>query len=232
VKLYLSTLLVSLLISFNVKAQPSAFTLNTWLPATERLNSPLLDPQQLISAVFKQMNMELLIVNKPAERSIREANSGIADGEFMRISNIHDLYPNLIKVSPEIGQMNFVVFSKLENIDLSAGWQGLTSYKIGYVMGWKIIEKNIASFKHTFSVGNAATLFSILSADRFDVIIYEQSRGLKIIKQLGIMNVNAKLPALSSQKMYLFLHKKHQKLVPQISQTINAIKAKAKIHLN
>jgi len=218
------------LISYSIKAQPHALTLNTWLPEKEQLSKPLLDSQQLIKDVFKQMNIKLSIRHKPAERSIREANSGITDGEFMRVSNISDLYPNLMKVSPEIGLMNFVVFSTLDNIDLSSGWQGLTNYKIGYITGWKIIEQNIANFKYTFPVGNAQKLFSMLSAGRFDLIIYEKSRGLKMIKQLGIINVSPKLPALSSQKMYLFLHKKHQKLIPKISRSINDIKAKTTIH--
>jgi len=132
----------------------------------------------------------------------------------------------LIKVPQAIGSLNFVVFSAHQNINLTAGWQGLADYKVGYVAGWKIIEQHMEGFKYSYPVCNAKTLFAMLQAKRFDLVIYDEHRGLEILKKLNIMKISPKKTALSSQKMYLFVHKKHKQLISELSISIKNVTAK------
>jgi len=222
-KVSLAIIFFTALAAAHAYAQTKQLTLNTWFPTEQQLSADMLKTQRTVVNVFKYLDIELAIENKPPERSIREANNGTVDGEFMRISNIDALYPNLLRVPQPIGQMDFVVLSARNDIDLSEGWQGLSDYKIGYVTGWKIVEEHVADFEMSYPVGNAKTLFSMLAGGRFDLIIYSKSKGLVLLKQLGLDGITVKSPALSSQQMYLFVHQKHQLLVPQLSQAIKMV---------
>ncbi|NRA84075.1 MAG: transporter substrate-binding domain-containing protein [Gammaproteobacteria bacterium] len=218
-KYFLGLFLTILITPLNAASESGFFVLNTWL--SPNLQYAKKNPtNELIKDAFKRLNIDLTIDVKPPERSIREDNNGIVDGEFMRIATISEFYPNLLKVPQRIGHLQFVAFSHNKDIDLTNGWSALADYKIGYVTGWKIVEKNIAHFKHSYPVGNAETMFNMLASKRFDVIVYSKNKGLEIIDHKGLTKIKLINPPLSKQAMFLFVHQKHRALIPKINQAL------------
>ncbi|NRA62453.1 MAG: hypothetical protein HRU25_16435 [Psychrobium sp.] len=48
-----------------------------------------------------------------------EANEGLVAGEFVRVSNITDIYPNVVVVPEPLSNIALVAFSLRPDIDLS-----------------------------------------------------------------------------------------------------------------
>lgn len=217
------TFIAVLLFTAHVIASPNLM-LTTWC------SPPFSSPQQngyfdlLLKEAFLRLGKNITIENKPAERSLKDANNGVSDGEFLRISDIGSLYPNLLIVPEPIYQMEFVAFSKIENLPLLEDWQSLSKYHIGYIRGWKIIEENMGGVSGSFGVSNQEKLFELLNANRFDVAIYSRSFGHELIRKLKMKGIYSTDKSLAVEPMYLFLHKRHKSIIPQLTHILKDIK--------
>lgn len=98
------------------------------------------------------------------------------------------------------------------------------SYNVAIIRGWKILEKNIIGAKSLIKLKNQTLLFTHLDKNRSDIIVYERYRGYEIIQRLGIKGIVALEPPLVVRDMFLYLHKKHEKLIPQLSDKIKEMK--------
>ena len=214
------------LISFtsNVLASPS-MVLTTWS------SPPYSNPQQngyfdlLLKEAFSRLDINITIENRPAERSLKDANSGVTDGDFFRVSEIGLSYPNLLIVPEPLYQMEFVAFSKMENLTLPNSWDSLSGYNTGYVIGWKIIEENIGDMYGNSAVGSQEILFKLLDANRIEVAIYSRHFGRELINKFGLKNIYMAHQPLAVKPMYLFLHKRHGAIIPQLTNILKEMKA-------
>lgn len=175
--------------------------------------------------IFKRLDVPLTLVKLEAgERAISSANEGTYDGDGLRVANIiTPLFPNLIKVPESYLTLNFVGFSKNENIR-TEGWDSLENYSVGYQIGWKVVEKNLKKAKSIATVPNGDSLFKMLNYERVDVVIYVDMEGVGILNELNINDTHMLQPPLISSEMFLYLNKKHASLVPKIAATLHRMK--------
>ncbi len=201
----------------------SHLTINTWTepPLSRSDNSGFVD--QVITEAFKRIGIGINIQRLPVERSLTEANSGKADGEFVRIKGIDKLYPNMLLVPEEILQFEFVAFSRKHDIKLT-NWQSLQPYNVGIVIGWKILEKNIINVKSRTDLRNTELLFKHLKRGRIDIAVYSKLLGMEVIQNLGFKDIHYHTPPLASHPMFLYMHKKHQALIPKLVEAIATMK--------
>lgn len=180
---------------------------------------------QILTEAFKRAGFEINIFRKPAERSLYDANKGITDGEFIRIEKIGQLYPNLLIIPEYLYDMEFVVFTKRNDVKINNSWKSLKPYKTGIVRGWKILEENV---KYTlgarFDAGMQEELFKMLDAGRIDVAVYSKYFGLEVIDRMAIKGVRNLEPPLARKKMYLFLHKRHGDIIPGLADILKSMK--------
>jgi len=192
------------------------FRFSTWTQAPlSRLDKKGYLDKVLIEG-FRRADKNITIVHQSAERSIRNANSGLTDGEFIRVKGLDKTYTNLVQVPQKILDFEFVVFTKNRNIKIK-DWDSLKPYRVGIVIGWKILEKNVKNTKTLERTTSKESLFKLLDKNRIDVAVYSRFIGLKIIEQMGLKNIITIEPPLATKPMYLYLNKKHQKFVPKIS---------------
>ncbi|GMR20622.1 MAG: transporter substrate-binding domain-containing protein [Gammaproteobacteria bacterium] len=163
-------------------------------------------------------------VRLPAERALINANAGIDDGDLLRIAGLQKTYPNLIQVPEKIIDLEFVVFTKHAEFPIT-GWRSLEPYSVAIVTGWKILERNINETVELTKVKNVDQLFTMLLKDRVDTLVYSRWDGLGFIKQRHIRGVRILEPPLVRRGMYVYLHKKHQHLVPKLAAALRAMKA-------
>jgi len=162
-------------------------------------------------------------VQFPAERGLQNANAGIVDGDAIRIAGLDKVYPNLIRVNEKIMDWEFVAFSK-QNIKIDHGWDSLKPYVVSIINGWKILERNIPKEATLTKVKTASQLFSLLDKNRADLIIYERHRGLALIENRYSGNIHVIEPPLETRAMYMYLHKKHKNLVPELVRVLKEMK--------
>jgi polar amino acid transport system substrate-binding protein len=184
--------------------------------------------EQLSQESLRRIGVDLKLVSLPSERSLTAANLGEVDGEGLRVAGLggpDGPYPNLIQVPERFVRISFVAFSKNATISLDNGWDSLKPYRIAFINGWKMFEANAQGARVVNKVDKPEQLFRMLDEGRVDLVLYTHADGLLLARNLGLTSVAPLSPALKEVDMYLYLHKKHQALVPKLTQAIRDLKA-------
>ncbi len=197
----------------------------TPLSATEKLvlstfeSDPFVTTaERIVREAYKKISIELEIHHFPGERAINMANYGETDGELFRIAGIDKQYKNLLMIPISVTGTEIIVFSKTVNFPVK-GWDSLKPYKISFLKGFKMAETNTQGMR-VFPTGSLETLFKVLDRGRVDIVIESRIGGLPVIKKYGFTGIKPLEPPLETVKVYHYLHKKHQYLVPRITKVL------------
>lgn len=202
---------------------------HSWLTIGSSYIPPLSNSKQtgvldlLIKEAFTRNGLQVTIVHHATERVITNTNEGIDDGDISRIGGLSRLYPNLVQVPEKLFDMDFVAFTKNSDIKLE-NWESLNQYSIGIITGWKILEENTRGVSLLTKVQSPESLFTLIQADRAEIVLYDRIQGLCLIKELGFNEIKVLEPPLAVREMYFYLNKKHEKLVPEIDNAFIQMK--------
>lgn len=178
---------------------------------------------RILLEAFSRLKIPVTIGHLPAERSLQNANSGIDDGDFVRIYGMERRYPNLIMVPEKIDDFEFVAFTKTLQLQ-SVNWAALSPYQVGVVRGWKILEENLSNVEKLILVKNQELLFTLLKNNRADVVVYSKHEGSYMLQKLGIADAIILEPPLDVKPMYLYLNKKHAELAAPLAEVLKKMK--------
>lgn len=192
-------------------------------PLTNAQGTGFLD--QLLQEAARRVGVRVHLISPPAERGLVNANAGIEDGDSNRIAGLERDYPNLIRVPEKNMDMHFVAFTRQTGLSLDRGWRSLSGRSVGIIKGWKILERNLPADAQVTIVKDAEQLFRLLAHRRVDVVLYAQHLGQAQARQLGLTDVRVAGPPLTTQGMFVYLHKKHAPLVPRLAEALRQIKA-------
>lgn len=189
-------------------------------------NTPMdrLALQELSREALRRVGHELKLVTLPSERSLVAANEGEVDGEGLRVPGLHQQYPNLIQIPERFIGISFVAFAKDKKIKLEQGWDSLKPYSVAFITGWKMFEANAGGARVVNKVDKPEQLFLMLDNGRVDLALYTLTDGVALARKQGMTNVTPLAPSLKDVDMYLYLHKKHEALVPKIAQALRDMK--------
>jgi polar amino acid transport system substrate-binding protein len=201
--------------------QPLVLTTSMTSPLSKDDQTGFYD-QNIIEA-FRRIEQPIQITHLPAERSIINANLGITDGEFIRISGLEHLYPNLLMVPEKIADNDIVAFTWRTDIQLE-DWSSCKPYNVAIVRGWIILETNLSDVKSLVRVKNQEILFSLLGKHRTDFVVFTRFLGYEMIEKLALQSVRIIEPPLAKKEMFLYLHKKHQQLIPALAKQLKSMK--------
>ncbi|MEY4753998.1 MAG: hypothetical protein RJA44_1673 [Pseudomonadota bacterium] len=190
-------------------------------------NSPLVRQalRLLSEEAFRRTGLELRLVSMPSARSLQAANAGEVDGEGLRIGGLDKQYPDLIQIPERYVGDTYVAFARDASIRLDQGWASLEPYRISYITGWKVFEANATRARSITPVETAEQMFRMLDAGRIDLALYTLVDGEALIRSLGLSSLGAARPVLKEVDMYLYLHRRHADLVPQIARALRDMKA-------
>ena len=181
--------------------------------------------QALSAEAFRRAGVEFKLISLPSERSLHLANQGEVDGEGLRIAGLGNQYPNLIQVPERYIGISFVAFAKDKTIKLDHGWDSLPPYSVAFITGWKLFEANTVGARKIYKVDKAEQIFSMLDSGRVDLALYTRDDGIVLLRSMGLSSIMPLSPALKDVDMYLYLHKKHEALVPKLTRVLREMKA-------
>ena len=178
---------------------------------------------QVLHEAFRRLGVPVVIGQLPAERSLRNANAGIDDGDFVRVAGLEKKYPNLIMVPEPLDTFEFVVFTRQLPLK-DVNWSALAPYAVGIVRGWKILEENLGGVRELTKAKNQEQLFMLLKNGRIDAAVYARKEGWGLVRRLGISDAVALAPPLAERPMHLYLNKRHAGLVAPLAAALRAMK--------
>jgi polar amino acid transport system substrate-binding protein len=181
--------------------------------------------EMLSREAFRRIGAEFKLISLPSERSLKSADAGEVDGEGLRVAGLTAQYPNLVQVPERYVRISFVAFAKDATISLDNGWDSLKPYSVAYITGWKMFEANAASARAVSKVDKAEQIFQMLDSGRVDLALYTRADGVVLVRELGLRAIAPVSPALKDVDMFLYLHKKHQALVPRLAHALKDMKA-------
>ncbi len=219
-----SVLIVVLLWSISAYSQESRNLTLVFTTADNQLHPRSIAMNNVLTEALKQMGIKLKIISMPSKRSLLNANKGIEDGNFLRTKGITAKFPNLIRI-PEAISVNYIVaFSKDNSIKVN-GWKSLNDYHVACVNGWRNCERELPDPKQKTVVKNDKLLFTLLAKDRADVGIFGRDTGLAALKELGIDDIMPLSPPIVISDLFLYIHKQHELLIPEITQVLRKMKS-------
>lgn len=181
--------------------------------------------QDLSKEAFRRIGAEVRLVSLPSERSLHSANQGEVDGEGLRVPGLSSQYPNLVQVPERFIGISFVAFAKDASIHLDQGWDSLKPHRVAFINGWKMFEANASGAKVVNKVDKPEQMFLMLDGGRIDLALYTRTDGIALARAMGLSAVAPLAPALKDVDMYLYLHKRHETLVPRLAQALREMKA-------
>jgi len=187
----------------------------------------------VLAEAFRRIGYQLETVRVPAERALINANRGIGDGEMSRVAGLQKKYPNLIQVPESFMVIDMVLFAKNNTKLVVKGWDSVASHSLAIISGWKIMEKNFGKLGDRVDIiktDNAKQSFTLLKKDRVEFVAYSNWSGLGYIKNNNIKNIKLLQPPLASPKFYVYLHKRHEGIVPHLSKVIKEMKTDGTIN--
>jgi polar amino acid transport system substrate-binding protein len=186
--------------------------------------------QEISREAFRRIGYDIKLINLPSERSLQNANKGEVDGEGLRIAGLNQNFPNLVQVPERYISISFVAFAKDALINLDKGWESLKPYRVAFITGWKMFEAHASSTRIVHKVEKPEQMFSMLDNGRIDLALYTLADGLALVRQQKLSSIAPLAPSLKEVDMYLYLHKKHEALVPKLAQALRDIKADGTYH--
>jgi polar amino acid transport system substrate-binding protein len=175
---------------------------------------------------FARSGLNVILQPTSNAQALEQANSGVLDGDIMRVSGADKKYPNLIQVPGEVMEgYGFMAFTKNRDLKLPEGWKSLKAYRVGTMQDRVQVDNRLAEFDivpvEKFS--NPSQLFTALHRGKVDVVIHERLTGYEILHNVGFKDIIAIEPPLDSKKMYLHLNKKHEALVPKLDDALKSM---------
>lgn len=202
---------------------PPRLVLNS--PFSAPITSPAGDGflDLLYGELFARLGIDFEIQLLPGERALRNADDGIDDGDVCRIANLSQRYPNLVRTTEPVLEYRMAVFSAGEELALS-GADSLWPYRLGILSGWKILEDVTSGHPRRWELAATDQLFLMLAAGRLDLVFIDRLLGREAIARLELTGIRELSPPLLTGTWYLYLHRRHQALLPAIDRELRRMK--------
>lgn len=181
---------------------------------------------KILKEVYKRAGVPLEFVVMPTGRSLVQSSNGHIDGELVRIYQVGDLYPTLIRVPTPYTFFESTAFSKIPDVPQEEGWNALIDYRVGMVRGMKHAEIGLRDVDTDTIVEVTITkqLFDMLEYGRIDVAVTSKVSGLFFINKFDLQPLYPLEPALQKHDLYHYLHEKNKEFVPIIDKAIREMK--------
>jgi polar amino acid transport system substrate-binding protein len=178
---------------------------------------------------FHRIGYEMIMEFYPGERCLWVADAGEVDGIPQRDGNLDDLYQNLIRVEVPLADVLFTAYTIKEDIQVD-GWESMKDapYRILYVDGVQCIKTNLESIlpsEFIFAINNRESALKMLLAQRGDILIDREETLDSVISQNKVAYESIrKAGILGKEEQYIYLHKKHSPLVPELERILGGMK--------
>ena len=178
----------------------------------------------VLPEIYNRLGIKVTISPLPGKRAQQEAQSGLKDGEVMRIYSYGTETPSTIRIPTPYYQLETMAFIRADsNIKINT-IKDLKQYQIVKVRGVKHTNNITKGMTNVKDLDTTTQMLRLVSAGLADVALTNTVDGLVALKQLKITNVRPISKSLDRQSLYHYVHKSLQHLVPKVDQEIKKMK--------
>ncbi|KAF0233499.1 MAG: hypothetical protein FD177_1613 [Desulfovibrionaceae bacterium] len=175
----------------------------------------------ILQEAYKRLGFEIVAVPLPAERALRVADSGLTDGETVRIEGLEALYPNLVRVPESVVSVTVKAFTKGKKFPVN-GWESLRPYSICYMHGLKLYEQGTLGMNRMSALGLENAL-RLLHDGMCDVAVLSPYAWM-MVDSLNFGPMLELEPPIATYNLYHYVHRRHADLVPLLAAEFRKMK--------
>lgn len=210
-------LLLFILISCSVYSETLKFAISI------KESDPLFDiSQRYYSEVARSIDgFDIELVYRPLKRSYYELIEGEIDGDVSRIESAY-VNTDVLKVPVPVSSLSGTLFS--HNRDHNRDDLKSNNYEVIVIRGSLAIEEYLNEQKVSFSpVNSLEQAFKLLNTGRADFFVSDLFVKRSYDRDKIYDNVYISNEILFTVPLYIFVHKRHEKWVDDISESIRRI---------
>ncbi|RJE71003.1 hypothetical protein BGP78_21205 [Pseudoalteromonas sp. MSK9-3] len=178
----------------------------------------------VLPEIYNRLGIKVTISPLPGKRAQQEAQSGLKDGEVMRIYSYGTETPSTIRIPTPYYHLETMAFIRADsNIKINT-IKDLKQYQIVKVRGVKHTNNITKGMTNVKDLDTTTQMLRLVSAGLADVALTNTVDGLVALKKLKITNVRPISKSLDRQSLYHYVHKSLQHLVPKVDREIKKMK--------
>lgn len=178
-----------------------------------------------VRAAYEMLGIKLEITPLPAQRSLVEAQENIVfDAELARVVQAESQLTNLIRIPVSLKEISLVAVAhnKLQGLSGQQGIESLEQFRVGSMRGLVITDLLLKHIDNQL-VDRTKQGFDMLLYKRLEVFVIPKFMVSKLPIKLLDGGYIIHEPPLLRVKIYHFVHKKHQALIPDITAALSEV---------
>ncbi|WED24616.1 transporter substrate-binding domain-containing protein [Vibrio sp. JC009] len=208
-------LILSFLISQLSYAQnPIVVAINKDAPPTPAVKA-------VLKRAYQLAGVPVVFTDIPHRRSVLYVNGGRADAEAFRVKGIEKKFHNLVMVDVPLRTDLMHLYVKRDKVFNLDGFESIPKdYTVSYRRGVLFAEYALnAQQLNTNQFTSSDQVAMHLESGRSDAVILGHI-GDELFEMLGAINVVRLEPAIHKTVLYHYVHKKHIKLLPLLTEAL------------
>lgn len=184
----------------------------------------------IYTELFKRLDIPLVITSLPEARATKKAVAGSIDGQFGRVYEYQDAFPNQIRIEVPLYNIKINAYSQTANgTILNSGWESFknTDYTVVYKRGALINKLNL---EKVLPASKLSTVTSIrqgllkVKYRRADVFVQADIGVRHLLNSDEFKGHIVDSGNLDSVTIYTYIHSKHQALASELTAHLLAMK--------
>jgi ABC-type amino acid transport substrate-binding protein len=190
--------------------------------------------QLLYTDAFKRLGLDFKLISLPKDQALFSANMGRVDGDTSRILELegHAEYTQLLRIDVITSRSHQVAFATNRRLKVH-NWEDIkaqnlsVAYPRGHIYSILRVKQLPAAKVHI--VENCEQSMKLLQSGRVDLYIDNLDNCAELRRSTGFRSVQV-AAILDENLSYPYIHKKHQKLIPKLTEALKASLADPVIH--
>ncbi|MFC4157765.1 substrate-binding periplasmic protein [Chitinimonas lacunae] len=183
-------------------------------------HSPLSDQgEALMRRVYGQLGIEVELVRLPTRRSLLLAAGGQLDAELLRIRQIGQEHPDLLRVPIAIAQVELGAYAR-PGTPVPGNWQALTRYRVAYMRGARFIERHLEPLPHKVEGLDSYDALRLVATRTADIALLPRSEAAQVLAREELSQVREVGFVSEVEPLYHYLHKRHRALLPRLNDAL------------
>jgi ABC-type amino acid transport substrate-binding protein len=178
----------------------------------------------ILPEIYNRLGIKITISPLPGKRAQYEAQAGLKDGEVMRTYIYGTKTPSTIRIPTPYYYLETMAFIRADSDVAINNITDLSKYHIVKVRGVEHTNSITKGMKNVKDLDTTTQILRLVAAGLADVALTNKIDGLIMLEKLNITNVRPISKSLKRHRLYHYVHKSLQHLVPKLDREIKKMK--------